>query len=268
MAKDSGPTMDFLARALEREYGQWDRLYEYGGSDPFWPDGDNLDLTRNHIISFKRQMEKLIEAEQDEPTLFGTSFPDIYYRDLPPIVPRDYMARADEIRAHAKTQLALFEQDPNYRYIREHHYEVFPKGETKATRAAGLSPYRSYHIFGFEMAVKQDDLVRMRSLFSVPYEERAVDWAELAKIMKGYLAMDHSRDDNTPVRDDFEDEAYDEDALSDDPQELEETEPLKESPSPTAPRKISLDAQIKSAQERTQPQEKREEARQEQLSFF
>ena len=43
---------------LEKAYAQWQRLYENGGSDPFWPDGVNLNLVRNHIIYYKGQIRK------------------------------------------------------------------------------------------------------------------------------------------------------------------------------------------------------------------
>ena len=43
---------------LEKAYAQWESLYQQGGSDPFYPDGVNLNLVRNHILYFKRQIEE------------------------------------------------------------------------------------------------------------------------------------------------------------------------------------------------------------------
>lgn len=43
---------------LEKAYAHWQDLYEHGGSDPTWPDGVNLNLVRNHIINYKRQIEE------------------------------------------------------------------------------------------------------------------------------------------------------------------------------------------------------------------
>lgn len=43
---------------LER-YQHWQKLYEDGGSDPFYTDGANLALVRNHIIYYKKQMEEV-----------------------------------------------------------------------------------------------------------------------------------------------------------------------------------------------------------------
>ncbi len=53
------------ATALENEYARWDELFTKGGSDPFWTDGVNLELTRNHILYYKAQLAK------QENSLFG-----------------------------------------------------------------------------------------------------------------------------------------------------------------------------------------------------
>ena len=44
---------------LIREYEHWEYLKEFGGSDPFYDDATNMNLTRNHIIYAKRQLEGL-----------------------------------------------------------------------------------------------------------------------------------------------------------------------------------------------------------------
>ena len=197
-----------VTRELTASFARWDHLYTYGGSDPFHSDGDNLYLVRNHIISGKLELERLIQQEQEQPTLFTTPFPDIYYRETPPVVPSKYMARADEIRAHAKEQLALYEQDPNFCFIRDHHADVFPKGETKATKAAGISPYITT-LTRYRKVVEEDNLVYMRSYFYDPYEKKALGWAQLAAKMKAYLEADHSQDDLSSVPDNTYDEDYD-----------------------------------------------------------
>lgn len=71
---------------LSSEYARWNDVYKNGCSDPFWTDGMNLELIRNHIIWYKKR----IEAEMDQ-----SEYPDDYYRDLPREVPMQYMAKAD-----------------------------------------------------------------------------------------------------------------------------------------------------------------------------
>lgn len=61
---------------LER-YQHWQKLYEDGGSDPFYTDGANLALVRNHIIYYKKQMEEACLA-------LACDLPDVYFRALPP----------------------------------------------------------------------------------------------------------------------------------------------------------------------------------------
>ena len=62
---------------LLREFRTHEHLKTHGGQDPFWPDGTNMNLTRNHIIYEKRQIMELCS---------------ISGLDLPP----DYMANLDQ----------------------------------------------------------------------------------------------------------------------------------------------------------------------------
>ena len=52
-----GQQTDYAAE-LEKSYAQWDEVFTKGGSDPFWTDGVNLELTRNHILYYKEQLAK------------------------------------------------------------------------------------------------------------------------------------------------------------------------------------------------------------------
>ena len=87
----SGMNVDYAA-ALENSFARWDFIHEYGCSDPFWADGVNMNLVRNHIMYYKQQLS-------EEATLF--LLPKAYYREVPPEVDNNYMARPDEIRQNA-----------------------------------------------------------------------------------------------------------------------------------------------------------------------
>lgn len=50
MAKKQRSRKEQLAEVIRESHEQWKRLQENGGSDPFWTDGVNLNLVRNHII--------------------------------------------------------------------------------------------------------------------------------------------------------------------------------------------------------------------------
>ena len=133
---------------LEKAYAQWEILYRQGGSDPFYADGVNLNLVRNHILYFKRQIE------ETQP-LYKNS--EVYQRELPPQVEDSYMARAEEIRAHAKDALASYKADPYYQYLLHHREELDDAGLKKTPIRAVLN-----YAHSLETAIQEDDLVTMR----------------------------------------------------------------------------------------------------------
>ena len=142
MGKKSEPSLD---DKLKREYQQWEYYYTHGGSDPFWADGCNMDLIRNHIIYYKKQMEEAGELT------------DIYYRELPPEVDRDYMARADEIRANAKKSLIAYKSHPDYQYLIK-AIKSLNKRQIESTCINNVIGYAR----GLEIYIGSDDLVSMR----------------------------------------------------------------------------------------------------------
>ena len=61
------PGLEELVRELERDYARWEQVYMAGSKDPFWPDGVNADLCRNHILSGKKRIRELYpDAEMPE----------------------------------------------------------------------------------------------------------------------------------------------------------------------------------------------------------
>ena len=133
---------------LEKAYAQWESLYKQGGSDPFYADGVNLNLVRNHILYFKRQIE------ETQP-LYKNS--EAYQRELPPQVEDGYMARAKEIRDNAKTTLTAYKTDPYYQYLLHHWEELDDVGLKKTS----IRPVLNY-AQALETAIREDDLVTMR----------------------------------------------------------------------------------------------------------
>ena len=74
-----------LCRLIIRECATWNHINENGCNDPFWPDGCNMNLTRNHIISYKRDVAGLCEET-------GMQLPEEYFLKIPPEVDDNYMA--------------------------------------------------------------------------------------------------------------------------------------------------------------------------------
>jgi len=143
-----GQKPDYAA-ALESSYAEWDKLFTEGGSDPFWTDGANLELVRNHIIYYKEQLAK------QENSLFGLS--DIYYRELPPEVDCNYMARPDEIRENARKAMEIIDADENLKFVRNQALRL-SEAQYKQFCIAAIINYAE----NLRRAIAKDDLVIMR----------------------------------------------------------------------------------------------------------
>lgn len=254
-----------LTRELTRSFERWEYIKEYGCSDPFWGDGVNMNLVRNHIISYKRQINEILR-EEHENSLFSTPYPDVYYRETPPEVSNKYMAREDEIRARAAEQMALYEQNPDYLYIRDNCEVAFPNGETKATKAAGIYPRKYFHIRHFKACIECDDLVQMRSYFSPSYEKQAAMWAEQAKELRAFMEANRLSEDNIPVTDDY---YLDDEEISIEAETVRENDfkPYSVNEISSA-KKQSLDSIINSAKERVSEKPENVREIEQQLSLF
>lgn len=71
------------------ELAQWKAINESGCNDPFWSDGCNMNLVRNHVIAYKRELARICEES-------GLALPSEYYLPLPPEVDNQYMANLDQ----------------------------------------------------------------------------------------------------------------------------------------------------------------------------
>ena len=143
-----GQQTDYAA-ALEQAYKRWDHLNEHGGTDPFWPDGGSMNMIRKHIIYYK---EKLAEQEN---SLFG--LPDAYYRETPPEMNNNYMARSDEIREDARKAMEIIDADENLKFIRENCHNFSDK-QLKQWCIPAIINYAE----SLRYAIAEDKLLEMR----------------------------------------------------------------------------------------------------------
>lgn len=72
---------------IRNEYTMWDWIAEHGCSDPFWTDGANMNIIRNHIIYLKKQL--ISQAEKE-----NVPIPQEVFWALPPEVPEEYMVKS------------------------------------------------------------------------------------------------------------------------------------------------------------------------------
>ena len=133
---------------LEKAYAHWQALYDHGGSDPTWPDGVNLNLVRNHIYYYKRQIEEKFPLYISH---------ELYQRLLPPKVDDSFMARADEIKEHARQSLQAYLADPDYRYLLRHKDSLSHRLKQELCIENVLG-----YVRGLKIALAQDNLVAMR----------------------------------------------------------------------------------------------------------
>lgn len=139
-----------LAAELERSYERWEYLKEHGGSDPFYADGTNMNLVRNHILHYKGKMLEEYGADHDK-------YPPIFYRELPPEVNADYIARAGEIRDKAVESLDGYLADPNFQYL------LMNQGMLGKKEAEKICLYNVLgYVSGLARAIKDGDLITMR----------------------------------------------------------------------------------------------------------
>ena len=110
------PSVEELQEQAQRELLHWQALKKYGGSDPLWPDGMNMNLTRNHIIYANRKIAELANVPQ-QLGMFSESVPmlDNLLVTVPPEVSSDYMADIAGIKSRAMDALKAAENssDPH-----------------------------------------------------------------------------------------------------------------------------------------------------------
>lgn len=86
---------------IRKEIQHWKNINQNGCNDPFWSDGCNMNLTRNHIIYTQKQIQKICEENQ-------IPLPEEYYLSIPPEVDNQYMAnlkqkdRVKRLKMHGK----------------------------------------------------------------------------------------------------------------------------------------------------------------------
>ena len=85
-----------LEAQVQADVAHWHDLLANGCSDPFWPDGVNMNLVRNHIIYGLRQIAEL-RASQGQLSMFDAPAPEVgdamQDKRIPPMVDDGYMAK-------------------------------------------------------------------------------------------------------------------------------------------------------------------------------
>ena len=85
-------TLSKLCQGANDTITRWKQHKQNGCNDPGWPDGVNMNLLRNHLISYKRQIKELC-AEHNLPLPKEAFLSDLPYTD------QNYFAKPDSERA-------------------------------------------------------------------------------------------------------------------------------------------------------------------------
>lgn len=147
--------IDFL-KELSLSYKRWEELFNNGGSDPFWSDGVNLNIVRNHIIYWKRRIG------EEKPELMES---ELYKKPIPKKMSNGYMACSNEIRIKAKKVLDSIYDNADYKYICSHYFELSDeeKNETKASLIINV-------VNGYEKSLLEDNLIELRRLCNFSFD--------------------------------------------------------------------------------------------------
>ena len=107
MKRSLAEEIEIMEMQCRQSYEQWDNIFTNGCQDPFWEDGVNLNLVRNHIIYYQNRITDLCEEN-------GYFKPEICFREPPLKVDQHYMAKKAEIEQAACNNLQDIEQNKNY----------------------------------------------------------------------------------------------------------------------------------------------------------
>ncbi len=200
------------AAELENNYARWDKVFIEGGFDPFWTDGVSLSLIRSQILYCKEQLAK------QENSLFG--LPEVYYRETPPEVDPNYMARPDEIRENARKAMEIIDADENLKFVREQ----FPSLSEQQRKQYCLPTIINY-AENLQRAIAKDDFIIMRRYehldsYLESFESAAIkirDPESTRRINDNLTVCDPEDDED--IEDDFNDECSETEQAEDEPEE-------------------------------------------------
>jgi hypothetical protein len=145
---------------IDREYENWKYLHDHGGQDPFWSDGVNMNLIRNHIIYYRKELAELENKEGIQCCLFDFEEIGEDQRPLPPEMPNDYMANAEEIRIGARKIYDQLYKNPIIAFLSTIRVE-----DKRLSRQIGRL-YTNAWLSELKNQTEADSLVDMRRLYN------------------------------------------------------------------------------------------------------
>lgn len=160
-------------QSLKEDFLRWEHMSQYGGSDPFWSDGVNMNLLRNHIIHNKRELEKKISSKEE--------LPEIYYRETPPEADENYYVHSGRIRDEAIKILDQYLNHEDFQFL----ITVLPEITKEEDKVSCISNVVGY-VTGLAVSIKEEDLsvLRQHVLGYEGYMESFVSCAQKIREIK------------------------------------------------------------------------------------
>lgn len=144
---------------IKRSFKLWTELNTKGGDDPGCSDGANMNLIRNHILYYKDQ---LLRTQHKQ-------LPEIYYKETPPEVDNQYMAKGEEILREAKTMYCQIQASVDYQLLISMKRDLDPN-QTEQLEAIDIIE----RIEWLKKAINDRDYIVMRRLV-----REGVDWEKV-----------------------------------------------------------------------------------------
>ena len=163
--------------SLEERFDRWDEVYKNGCRDPLWSDGVNLNLIRNHIRYYKEELEK---------EMTDGAYPPIYYRETPPTVDAEYIARKEEIKENAIKTLVVLQDDATLKMIKRKMLGMDEKFLTQNSVKAVVN-YET----ALQRAIEENDFVVMRRYEQPGYYMDSIN--SCAEKMREYVPPKNSQ---------------------------------------------------------------------------
>ena len=166
-----------LSKECANYFERWNDLYENGGQDPFWEDGVNLNLTRNHILYTQNEMKRICGE-------IGYFMPEICTKEPPPVVDNKYIARKDFIFATARKVLAELQQNTDYLALAEINDKLTDEQKKKISYRTVVA-----YVSNLEQAIANEDYILMRRyLYTTRYNDSIKECLERARKIIGNAA--------------------------------------------------------------------------------
>lgn len=104
-------TVEELCKNIRDEIIRWKDINRNGCNDPFYSDGCNMNLVRNHIFYYKEQLEDMFKDSEED-------LPEEYYLATPPKVDENYMANLKQ-----KRRVAMIFHTGNVPVLKKNSYD-------------------------------------------------------------------------------------------------------------------------------------------------